>query len=497
MSTDPTRRLLGFALPPRRILVAMAAFVALCIALVAGSDQRRTGDAGEYMAMAWNITHLRPPALTETDIVRLDQHLASLEPEMSGFEGSALRLEGLYADGRYDQLHFWMYPLLASPFVAVANALDVPDTFGFAAFNILLLTFVLGVVLTRKGAVAGVVLLVSPLLWWLDKPHTELFIVGMLLLALLWRHDRPLLGLAAMAFAMSQNIAFGPVFGLYAVAVVLEHRGALWSSTARRLALVGVAAVALVHPLYYEWRLGSYDPTTASLDQGLRIPSVTRLVTPLVDPYAGLLMWWPFLVVLAVVGGFIRAWRRVPQGRSAVQWCIVWTPFLMACAVLFGQAQNMEPASGGTFAMMRFALWLSPFAVYGLDRVLFDGRFVRAIVGAMAAASVLLSWHVARPSRPDVWFTVRPTFVATFLNDHAPWLWDSPPQVFLTREWRQFTPIEPVANDTCTKLLAVEGEWPSSCSPPADVPDDCADAAFCYADWTGAGFVFRPEETIG
>ncbi|MEQ1700587.1 MAG: hypothetical protein ABMA25_10770 [Ilumatobacteraceae bacterium] len=475
----------------------MAAFVVLCVALVAGSDQRRTGDAGEYMAMAWNITHLRPPALTETDLVRLDQHLADLEPEMTGFEGSALRLDGLYADGRYDQLHFWMYPLLASPFVAVANALDVPDTYGFAAFNILLLAVVLGAVLSRKGAVAAVLLFVSPLLWWLDKPHTELFIACGVLLALLWRHDRPLFGMAAMALAMSQNIAFGPVFGLYAVAVGLEHREALWNTTQRRLGLLAVAVIALVHPLYYLWRFGSFDATTASLDQTVRIPAVGRMVTPLLDPYVGLLMWWPFLVVVAVIGGLSRAWRRVPQRRSAAEWCVAWAPFAMACAVLFGQAQNQEPGSGGTFAMMRFAVWMSPFAVYGIDRVLFDGRLVRALVGTLAAASVLLSWHVARPSRPDVWFTVRPTFVAALLNDRAPWLWDSPPQVFLTREWRQFTRIEPVANHTCTKLLAVDGHSPSTCSPPTDVPDDCGTAAYCYANWTGSGFVFRPEDTIG
>lgn len=475
----------------------MVVFVVVCVGLVAGSPQRRTGDAGEYMAMAWNLTHLRPPALTETDIVRLDQHLASLEPEMTGFTGSSLRLEGLYSDGRYDQLHFWMYPLLASPFVAVANVLDVPDTYGFAAFNILLLTFVLGVVLSRKGAVAGALMFGSPVLWWIDKPHTEIFIAGMVLLALLWRHDRPIFGVAAMAFAMSQNIAFGPAFGVYAVAVVLEHRGALFDNTVRRLAWVGVAAVALVHPLYYLWRLGSYDATTASLDQTVRIPTVTRVVTPLIDPYVGLLMWWPLLVVVAAIGGLIRAWRRVPQHRTTVQWFVTWTPFLMACAVLFGQAQNAEPGSGGTFAMMRFAIWMSPFAVYGLDRVLFDGRGVRAVVGAMAVGSVLLSWHVARPSRPDVWFTVRPTFVATELNEHAPWLWDSPPQVFLTRELREYGRIEPVANESCTKLLAVEGNWPSSCAPPSSVPSDCAAAAFCYANWTGSGFAFRPQATIG
>jgi hypothetical protein len=129
--------------------------------------------------------------------------------------------------------------------------------------------------------------------------------------------------------------------------------------------------------------------------------------------------------------------------------------------------------------------------------VLFDGRVMRALVGAMTVGSVLLSWHVARPSRPDVWFTVAPTFTADYLNDHAPWLWDPAPQVFLTRQWREFTRIEPVANDSCTKLLAVAGEWPTACEAPDDVPADCADAPFCYANWAGSGFVFRPQEGIG
>jgi len=492
-----TRRVLGVAVPERRVWWAMAAFAAVCIVLVGWSPQQRVGDAGEYMAMSWNITHFRPPALTEEDIVRLDQHLAELEPGLKDYRGSVPRLPSLWADGRYDMLHFWMYPLLASPFVGVANVLDVPDTYGFAAFNLLLVTLVFGIVLRRRGALAAVVLCCSPWWWWIDKPHTELLIVSMIVLALLWRHDRPRWGMAAMAVAMSQNISIGPAFGIYCLAVAVEHRRALVATARHWWVLAGVAAIALVHPLYYFWRFGSYDATVAGVGQGLRIPTVTRMVTPIVDPYAGLLMWWPGLLAVAAVGGTVMAWRRVPRRRTAADWFVVWAPFLVAVAILFGQAQNKEPAAGGTFAMLRFAVWMSAFAVFGLHRDAFRGRVLRPLAVVIVAGSVALSLHVARPSRPDVWYTVRPTWVADLLNEHAPWAWDPPPQVFLTRQWRMFTPIEPVANDACTKLLGVSGRWPEMCDAPADVPADCAQAWFCYANWNGDGWWFRAEDDIG
>ncbi len=485
------RRVFGFHVPGRSILLAMALFAVVCVALTAMAPQKRTGDSGEYMAMTWNLTHLRPPALSLEDIARLDQHLASLEPGMTGFAGSVPTHSGLESGGRYDMLHFWTYSLVASPFVAVANVLDVPDTYGFAACNIAMFTFAFGVLLRRRGALAAVLLCCSPFLWFIDKPHTEVMIGSAVLLALLWRHDRPLWGAAAAALAMSQNISLAPMFAVSAAAVVVEHRGSLVATARRRWAVVGVAALVVVHPLYYLVRFGDIDPVPVMTGKQAELPSVRGMLTPVVDPYVGLVTWWPGLLAVPAVAGFVAAWRRRPQHRTWQEWVMVWLPAAVAVMILAGQAQSPEPGSGGTFAMTRYALWLAPCLVCWMDRSLFTGRVVRGTVVGLVAASVVLSFHVARPSRQDIWFSVGPTWVSDAVNEHAPWLWDPPPQVFLTREWRQFTLVEPVANDACTKLLAIQGRWPATCEAPHNPPAWCTAATFCYANRVGDEWWYR------
>lgn len=491
------RRVLGVAVPGRRVLLAIVLFAAVCVALIAGAPQRRVGDGGEYMAMAWNLSHFRHPALTLDDAALLDQHYASLEPDMRDYRGSTLLLPALESGGRYDMLHFWMYPALATPFVGVANLLDIPDTYGFAALNIGLLTLAFGVLLQRRGAVAAAVLCCSPMWWWLDKPHPEILIGTMILLALLWRHDRPIGGLVAVAVATSQNIGLAPVAAIYAGALVWEHRSTLIDGRRRQFGLIAAFLIAVMHPAYYLVRLGSYDPVPHALDHEIRVPTVNRVLTPVLDPYVGYLVWWPGLLVVTTIGAVVVAWRRQPGVHRLGEWVLICIPALMAFALLVGQAQIREAGSGGTFAMVRYGLWLAPFFVVWLDRSLFRGRILAPVAAALVTGSAVLSWHVARPSEPDVWYTVSPTWVSELINEHAPWAWDPAPQVFLTRQWGQFTPQEPVANDACTKLLAVGGAWPATCAPPSAVPDDCATSAFCYANWNGRGWWFRPLSHIG
>ncbi|MDO8362351.1 MAG: hypothetical protein Q7V88_05605 [Actinomycetota bacterium] len=468
----------------------MLLFVLLCLVLVGGSDQRRIGDSGEYTAMAYQFARLRPPAPSVADIADIDRHYAGLWDRMEGYQGSVRQYPRLLADGRYDQPHFWIYPLAVAPLVKVAHLLDVPDTYGFAVFNIALAALAFGVVVRRKGVPAAALLFASPLLWWIDKPHGEVLVFCLLLLALLWARDRPHLGLVCMAVLVAHNFSFALALPVYAGWLALQHRRALFDTARRRWALLAAGVIVVMHPLYYLLRLGVFDPTMLIEDNSFRIPTVTRLVTPLIDPYVGLLVWWPALFLLACAGGVRRAWSRPLGSRSPAEWALVWAPFVLACAVLVGQAQNRQPASGGTFAMSRYAIWLAPFAVFAFDVAFLRGRWRSPLAAAALTASMALSVHVAHPDRPDVWWTLRPTFVAEALLDHAPWAWNPPPQVFVTREVREFELVRPVANRTCTKLLAVSGVWPAACPTPKDAPHDCLASYFCYANRSGAGYSF-------
>lgn len=320
---------------------------------------------------------------------------------------------------------------------------------------------------------------------------------SLLLLALLWARDRPQLGLIAMALVVANNISLGPALAAYGCWLLLVHRRALFATAWGKVGVGAAVAIAVLHPLYYLVRLGAIDPVALIEDNSLRVPTVTRLITPLVDPYAGLLVWWPVLFVVAAAAGLRRAWTRPIVVRTPAAWAIVWAPFAVALLILLGQAQNRQPASGGTFAMSRYALWLAPCAVFVFQRHVLRGRWRVGGAAALVAVSAVLSVHVARPSYPDVWFTTKPTFVATALLNHAPWAWNPTPQVFLTREWRQYGKLEPVANASCTKLLAISGVWPATCPQPVDVPDDCLRSYFCYANRSGTDYTFVPVEEFG
>src|SRR5207244_2850957 len=79
-------------------------------------------------------------------------------------------LEG--RDGRFDFEHFWLYPLLASPAVAIARALHVHPAAGFTALNLALLILLVGLI-ARRGGREIAVLVACLMLWWVDKAHAE------------------------------------------------------------------------------------------------------------------------------------------------------------------------------------------------------------------------------------------------------------------------------------------------------------------------------------
>jgi hypothetical protein len=490
-------RLLTFAVPDRATLLWMSAFAVLCIVLVVTGSTQRVGDGGEYVAMSYQFANLRPPAMSLWDLADIDRHYAALGDSMATFRGSARSEAVLLSNGRYDQLHFWIYPLLAAPFVKLTHWFGVADTYGFAAMHVVLAVFTFGVVLRRKGAVAASLLFISPLLWWIDKPHGELVVFCLLLLALLWTRDRPHLGLLCLSVLAAHNMSLTTVLATYGIWLLILHGRSLFDSGRKWAALVAAVVIAGSHPVYYLVRLGAIDPIRLIEVQKVRVPTVTRFITPVLDPYAGLVMWWPALVLAAGVGAVLRAWHRPLVGRTLREWAAVWAPFVVAMALLFAQAQITQPASGGTFALTRYGVWFAPFAVFAFGHHRSTRRVTQAGVAICCVASAVLSFHVARPDRPDVWFTVAPTFVSDAVNDHAPWLWNPVPQIFLTREHGQYTPIEPVANESCTKLLAVSGRWPGDCPTPTDVPSDCAASYFCYANRSGDDYFFQPVDQFG
>ncbi len=308
-------------------------WLAFAVAIVLGAITpiRRTGDAHQYYAMAFALSHLRPPALTPAEMTSFKAWRDS-QPVDSNFAlGGLLDQPTLVANGRQEFSHFWFYPLLAAPFVSGADLLGFHPGRGFLVINVLLLALALWRAGRAFGPVATLLLLATPVLWWVDKAQVELFEFTLLVVAMAEaRRGRFLWAAVAAAAAATQN---APIIALVVVlwgaaAARRLSRGGLdtirsdgpravrpgpWAATL----VVAAAFLGAAHPIYYLVQVGVLTPQR--LNGGFRAgwPALRSFVAPLWDPDIGLLWWAPLPVLLSTVGliGLVQSGWRGPWVR--------------------------------------------------------------------------------------------------------------------------------------------------------------------------------------
>ena len=172
--------------PGRRTGVWLSvAVLAITLPLIARSDPRHVGDAGEYTAMAVNLARFNRPSLTRPQLAEAAARL----PEGAG--ANLTQPQMLAPDGRQDFAHFWFYPLLAAPLVHMAMVFGFDPQFGFTALNLALLIGLTLLLSTRLAPGAVMLVVLGPIIWWLDKPHTEVFTFSCVATALLLLREKP------------------------------------------------------------------------------------------------------------------------------------------------------------------------------------------------------------------------------------------------------------------------------------------------------------------
>ena len=437
------------------------------------SRPRWIGDGLEYLAMARNLAHGAPPALTGDEL--------RLAAATFGEPAVLIRIPLLEGpDGRQDFPHFWFYPLLGAPFVRAAEALGVSPILGFTALNVLLLGGAAWVLAARLPPAGVLLILASPLLWWVDKAHTEVFTVSLLSGAGVLLAAAPPWALPVLAMAATQNPPLVALLGLALVYV-------LWIATPRdprlRLTVPLALGLSLLHPLYYWWRIGRWSP----LLQGTtpHLPTVKELTAVLWDPNLGILPQFPALALLFGLG---LAWLVRSGG-----WRRPGSPFLLSAAmfllVTFAQTSNFS--HGGTRGLSRYGLWLIPFGVPVL--LVFVDRLRHAGVAALALVSFVWSLVAFHPRLPQAY--LEPSPLARWLWTQAPALDNPLPEVFVERVRRAEEWTLPAATPRCEKALLAGigsslGKWPLQCAP-LPLPAYCAEpGALCYANRRGDSYSF-------
>jgi hypothetical protein len=466
----------------RARLRTLALLAALLAALTFDSHPRIVGDGQEYLAMAWNLGHGRPPALSGAERAEVERVLALGEGELSTGREALLG-----SDERQDFHHFWLYSAVVAPLLPGALAAGGTALAAFTLANAALLLVAAAVVQGRLGPAAMLVLFGGPLLWWLDKPHPEVFLVALLASALTVAPRRPGLALLLVGLAAAQNPVFCLVLGL----------ASLWAfggGCVRRPPLSVLATawgLACANPLYYLHHLGRAVPLRDTVLA--HVPNWAELSAVVIDPNLGLLPGWPALALLAAVAGtgvLARGFRGEPLPWREIA---LLSLAILTLLVAFSQPGNIN--HGGTRGMSRYALWLAPFAIPALARPWAAGDKARLALAALGALSLVSAFQDYLPSRPERY--LEPTPLARWLWTRHP-RFDRPlPEVFAERAWG-YPPLGsvPAGLPGCQMALvrgddSPLGRWPLPCAP-AEKPAWCRQAGvLCYAQADAGGYRFQ------
>lgn len=466
---------------PQMLLLAGA----FAVCLIAGSPQRLVGDGAEYLAQATNFASFHGPALRPANIPYIRSQLGRFDPALADWDIWSATVPDQNRGRGF--LHFWVYGLLAAPGLWLTNALGVAPTLAFTALNLVLLGAALGIALPRVGSAVCLLLFAGPIVWWIDKAHTEVFTFALLTIAFALMREQPWWSMLAAAAASTQNPPVAAVVPLVFFATVIRDRSML---TDRRMiaGAAGAVALALLHPAYDYAHYGT--PSLLLMQTQTSAPTWKRLSAVVFDPTLGLVGNFPIFLIVVAAALIVLARRGRPTLLSEA----VAVPLLTGVIFLFSFSRTTNVHHGGTPSLSRYALWLVPLAIPLLSILEQGGRghWTRFLWTA-ASVSALVSVVAFHPAVPQN--SREPTSIATFLWTRFP-AWNNPlPEVFIETELHVEERLLPVATAGCEKVLvaggdATAGVWPIPCYP-APVPIECQPAgALCYANLVARRYEF-------
>ena len=361
-----------------------------------------------------------------------------------------------------DYPHFWFYSLMASPFYLFAKVTGVDISHSFSLLHLILFGLLLVIAekeFGRRGIVlAAMICLASPLLWFIDKAHTEFFTVALGTIGVIYQlKHKSSYAFLAFCIIATQN----PPFGLVAMFVLVE--GMLRKKAdreTRSLANVSVIALGLgilaLHPLYYQLRHGSLTPQLITGAASSSSKGIRELTCFVIDPDVGLISNWPWIVVPIISVAIYALWTRQSIQWRTVSFCAI-SLFILAWA----QTKTNNFNHGGTVKISRYALWYIPFLLPLLLQFASNYRMVpawqRVAVYGFLAAALAINTIKFHPVRKESF--LYQTTIAENLYNNFPELYDPVPEIFIERCIRAELPTKAwaVSNRSGTKIIVHRG----------------------------------------
>ena len=433
------------AVSSRSGVLMLAAVLALGGGLAMLSPPRPVGDSRDHVAMATALAHVAPPR------------------PVSGAQRS------------------WFYALTAAPLVRAFEALGRDPRSGFTALNLLLLAATAVLLVRRVSTIAAVLLAGGPILWWIDKPHPEVFLFAAITAALVFIRTAPWLAILALGLASAQEPAVVP-----ALLATLVFAALPTGFSSRRVWVAAAAAllVAALNPLYQYARQDGEVRAVLSIDPHL--PLARELLSTPFDSNIGIFVHAPLVTAVAALALVLALVRTPRQVLTTAHGVVLGIGALFI--LMFTQMLNVN--SGGTPGPSRYGLWLLPVAIPVLE-----AAPPALALKALTAASVVWCTIFFAPSRPENY--LQPTRLAAFLWQRWPAADDPLVEIFAERvSGSQPAPEPPLATPGCEKVLIVgrgsgsPTAWPGRCEAQTAPPFCREIGVLCYANRSNSEYAY-------
>ncbi|MEE2642340.1 MAG: hypothetical protein VX768_17040, partial [Planctomycetota bacterium] len=272
----------------------------------------RVGDGCEYFLMTMSLAEKGQPYSDPEVLAMYEAYQQSRDGSFLTGRDLEVYSNGLTLNGQRDFPHFWFFSLLCVPYYWFLKVLGGDIGHCFTLLNLTLLGLLLKVASAnfgRRGLVVATALaLASPLLWFVNKGHTEFFTVCLATTGVIWflkkQYGRTVL---ALGIVSTQNPPFLLV-ALLVVALGIVRGGP--KMVRHGVGCLAGMLVGCLHPLYYFIRHGNVTPqliTGAASGEGKGFREWTCFI---VDPDVGLFSNWPWLIVPLIAVLAVTFWKK-------------------------------------------------------------------------------------------------------------------------------------------------------------------------------------------
>ena len=419
-------------------------FIILCLSAlvflpVCFSERNRVGDGSEYYAMflAWSECHR--PWMTESSFKAYDD--LCKENRISGLitvDDLRNAFPSLRVAGTADFNHFWFYSLLAyfaSLILKIVTAsCGVHSAFLFLHYILLTSVFLYAFYSFKWRGVVVVAILTfsSPILWYLDKVHTELFTYCTVLLSVMFVYNKKYLsGALFLSLASTQNPSFALIaFIPFVYRIIFLHK-VKFSSIEVCLAIL-TSILVCAHPIYYFLRVEVPTPTllAGGSDVG---GNLSYFYVWIVDPDIGLLANWPVgILLLLFIGGFFVLKHKKHDTPKDVFLFV----FILAYLIinLYAQSSTTNINSGATTGVARYAIWYIPLFFVPAHLILLNFNKNDKALYVFILVCAPLCFINLKNNNPRMWESYcTPTFLSNLIQTKFSFLYNPPPEIFAER----------------------------------------------------------------